>query len=197
VLLHLSPARPTAASAARSPRAQGLPTIRAYGAGPRFRTAFLQQLSDNGAWWFCFLTTGGLRCGSVFSFVCVPVCSSHRNDAICAPCSPPFNSLSAQLWHARPAHPPPLPPLAPCLPLPVCPRRSPLDRFQAGPSGGAADDCGPASHDGGARPGGAAWQHAPQGTCSCGVPVFCRRSALLAREGDVQARHQPVHALRA
>jgi hypothetical protein len=37
---------------------QGLPTIRAYGAGPRFRAAFLEQLSENGAWGFCFLTTG-------------------------------------------------------------------------------------------------------------------------------------------
>ncbi|EFN52562.1 hypothetical protein CHLNCDRAFT_138549 [Chlorella variabilis] len=36
---------------------KGLPTIRAFGAGPRFRSAFLQELSDNGAWWFCFLTT--------------------------------------------------------------------------------------------------------------------------------------------
>ena len=38
---------------------QGLPTIRAYGAGGRFRSAFLQDLSENGAWWFCFYTTGG------------------------------------------------------------------------------------------------------------------------------------------
>ena len=38
---------------------QGLPTIRAYGAGARFRSAFLQGLSENGAWWFCFYTTGG------------------------------------------------------------------------------------------------------------------------------------------
>ena len=37
---------------------QGLPTIRAYGAGARFRAAFLTDLSDNGAWWFCFITCG-------------------------------------------------------------------------------------------------------------------------------------------
>ncbi|PRW21108.1 multidrug resistance-associated 1 isoform X3 [Chlorella sorokiniana] len=36
---------------------KGLPTIRAYGAGARFRSAFLWDLSDNGSWWFCFLTT--------------------------------------------------------------------------------------------------------------------------------------------
>lgn len=29
---------------------QGLPTIRAYRAGARFRSAFLFDLSDNGAW---------------------------------------------------------------------------------------------------------------------------------------------------
>ena len=53
---------------------QGLPTIRAFGAGPRFRSAFLQELSDNGAWWFCFLTTGG--CGRGFAWICVCVCAS-------------------------------------------------------------------------------------------------------------------------
>ncbi|KAL4424666.1 hypothetical protein ABPG77_004473 [Micractinium sp. CCAP 211/92] len=36
---------------------KGLPTIRAYGAGARFRSSFLWDLSENGAWWFCFLTT--------------------------------------------------------------------------------------------------------------------------------------------
>ncbi|KAL4420399.1 hypothetical protein ABPG75_010055 [Micractinium tetrahymenae] len=36
---------------------KGLPTIRAYGAGPRFRASFLWDLSENGAWWFCFMTT--------------------------------------------------------------------------------------------------------------------------------------------
>jgi hypothetical protein len=35
---------------------RGLPVIRAYGAGARFRAAFLQALSHNGAWWFCFLS---------------------------------------------------------------------------------------------------------------------------------------------
>lgn len=29
---------------------QGLPTIRAYGAGARFRSSFLWDLSENGAW---------------------------------------------------------------------------------------------------------------------------------------------------
>lgn len=35
---------------------RGLPTIRAYGAGARFRGAFLTALTRNGAWWFCFLS---------------------------------------------------------------------------------------------------------------------------------------------
>lgn len=36
---------------------QGLATIRAYGAGPRFRAAFLAELDANGAWWFAFIST--------------------------------------------------------------------------------------------------------------------------------------------
>ncbi len=36
---------------------QGLPTIRAYGAGPRFRAAFVAALNANGAWWFAFIST--------------------------------------------------------------------------------------------------------------------------------------------
>ena len=36
---------------------QGLPTIRAYGAGPRFLDAFVGNLDANGAWWFAFIST--------------------------------------------------------------------------------------------------------------------------------------------
>ena len=36
---------------------QGLPTIRAYGAGPRFLAAFIGALDANGAWWFAFIST--------------------------------------------------------------------------------------------------------------------------------------------
>ena len=36
---------------------QGLPTIRAYGAGPRFLEAFIGALDANGAWWFAFIST--------------------------------------------------------------------------------------------------------------------------------------------
>ncbi|RMZ52713.1 hypothetical protein APUTEX25_000832 [Auxenochlorella protothecoides] len=35
---------------------KGLPSIRAYAAAPRFRARFLRDLSDNGAWWFVFVT---------------------------------------------------------------------------------------------------------------------------------------------
>lgn len=45
---------------------QGLPTIRAYAAGPRFRALFLADLSRSGSWWFCFLTCArwiGFRLG--------------------------------------------------------------------------------------------------------------------------------------
>ena len=37
---------------------QGLPVIRAFNAGHRFRAAFLSDLTDNGAWWFTFITMG-------------------------------------------------------------------------------------------------------------------------------------------
>lgn len=36
---------------------QGLPTIRAYDAGPRFYEAFMEYLDKNGSWWFCFIVT--------------------------------------------------------------------------------------------------------------------------------------------
>ena len=36
---------------------QGLPTIRAYGAGERFRATFLAELDANGCWWFAFMST--------------------------------------------------------------------------------------------------------------------------------------------
>jgi len=36
---------------------QGLPTIRAYAAGERFRAAFLAELDGNGAWWFAYIST--------------------------------------------------------------------------------------------------------------------------------------------
>lgn len=44
----LSPAFPAACRPLTLP--QGLPTIRAYGAGARFRASFLWDLSENGAW---------------------------------------------------------------------------------------------------------------------------------------------------
>ena len=37
--------------------AQGLPTIRAYGAQSRFRDDFLAQMDLNGSWWFAFIAT--------------------------------------------------------------------------------------------------------------------------------------------
>lgn len=46
-------------TAGATPCLQGLPTIRAYGVGERFRTAFLSDLTANGSWWFCFLVGGG------------------------------------------------------------------------------------------------------------------------------------------
>lgn len=36
---------------------QGLPTIRAYGAGERFKKSFIGELDANGAWWFAFIST--------------------------------------------------------------------------------------------------------------------------------------------
>jgi hypothetical protein len=36
---------------------QGLPTIRAFGAGERFKQAFVGELDANGAWWFAFIAT--------------------------------------------------------------------------------------------------------------------------------------------
>lgn len=42
--------------AAFSSTLQGLPTIRAYGAAPRFHDAFLEHLSLNGRWYFAGLS---------------------------------------------------------------------------------------------------------------------------------------------
>ena len=36
---------------------QGLATIRAYGAGDRFRAAFLRELDLNGSWWYAYIST--------------------------------------------------------------------------------------------------------------------------------------------
>ena len=36
---------------------QGLPTIRAYGAGPRSQSGFVRALDANGAWWFAYIAT--------------------------------------------------------------------------------------------------------------------------------------------
>ncbi|BDA43779.1 probable cystic fibrosis transmembrane conductance regulator [Coccomyxa sp. Obi] len=36
---------------------KGLPTIRAYGAGERFKESFIGELDANGAWWFAFIST--------------------------------------------------------------------------------------------------------------------------------------------
>ena len=43
--------------AAFSATLKGLPTIRAYGAGPWFRSEFLQLLTANVGWWFSWLTS--------------------------------------------------------------------------------------------------------------------------------------------
>ena len=36
---------------------QGLPTIRAYAAQPRFHSQFVTDLDRNGSWWFCFIAS--------------------------------------------------------------------------------------------------------------------------------------------
>jgi ABC-type multidrug transport system fused ATPase/permease subunit len=51
---------------------RGLPTVRAFGAGPRFHLAFSRALAQNGAWWHAFIASArwvGFRLDSICTVV--------------------------------------------------------------------------------------------------------------------------------
>jgi ABC-type multidrug transport system fused ATPase/permease subunit len=51
---------------------RGLPTVRAFGAGPRFHLAFARALAQNGAWWHAFIASArwvGFRLDSICTVV--------------------------------------------------------------------------------------------------------------------------------
>lgn len=56
---------------------QGLPTIRAYGAGDRFRASFLEELDLNCSWWFGYIATARWYAATCRSF------HHHNSQAAC------------------------------------------------------------------------------------------------------------------
>ena len=72
---------------------QGLPTIRAYGAGPRFLAAFIGALDANGAWWFAFISTArwiGFRLDSISAIMLTAgsILAMAIHDKVCVPLHP-------------------------------------------------------------------------------------------------------------